>query len=170
VAHELTHTLQQGFRKARPIASSALTSPTTATRPGLPSHALAKQIQRWEDVQTGRRLESYDTRAGAISARRRLQRQHPRLEYRIVQRGRNFIIQSRTASAGSRSSSTTSPRPAFNPPQGRWVLVYLQRRGSGAGGTGLVRVYDGTRLTHIQRIGWPNRPRNPHRQIYSRRG
>lgn len=49
---------------------------------------------------------------------------------------------------GDDSDSPRRHRRAFNPPEGRWILVSLQEVGDSAGRTGLVRIYDGTTLRH----------------------
>jgi hypothetical protein len=67
------------------------------------------------------------------AAEQRQEREHPRIHHRRRDRNR-----------------TPRPRP-FNPPEGRWVLVSLNRvvrDGRGAVGRGLVRVFNGTTLLH----------------------
>ena len=95
LAHELTHTLQQC---ALGHDVSALTSRMVAAKGHDLSHTPNLRIQRvpWQNVETDGRLESFRDRAGAEARLRQLREANPELEYRIVEREGNFIIQSRT--------------------------------------------------------------------------
>lgn len=97
MAHELTHTLQQGASAHR--ATGLSTDRFAKARPdGLMSRTPEMRIQRspWEDVLIGGRLVSYTDRAGANTRMAQLRAQHRDLDYRVVERDGHFVVQLRT--------------------------------------------------------------------------
>lgn len=108
MGHELVHTLQQrapgsfAFSSTIPALGTQLTSLPMTGGP---------RVQRWEDVQTARRLESFADRGGAQGRMSQLQAGNPNLEYRIVERVGTFVIQSQPAGRAATGG------PAVTPPQ-----------------------------------------------------
>ena len=110
LAHELTHVVQQQLQEAPDIIYRA---PKDAT---------------WKEVITPRgKLESYTDRRGAKRVLEKLKEENPDIKYRIVERGGNYIIQSRPVQKAP--SDIERHTPEFKPPRENWVLVKLEKKG-----------------------------------------
>jgi hypothetical protein len=112
------------------VFGSGQYAPFTAAGKRLLAHELTHVLQqggsasRDADAQAGATLPSQPVTTLGEAAVQRQERTRPRRRPRAPQ------------------------RPPFIPPAGRWVLVSLRSIGRGAGGRGLVRVYDGVTLQH----------------------